>query len=111
MLAGECSITSNDCALPALTARIFQELRTYRELTAAEFDALQASAPAIRDGCLRRLRAAMGDTRGGERLVEEWEADRWPIYCNKGHVADNMKGEGGGGWGGGEQLVWCYQRV
>jgi hypothetical protein len=54
-----------------------QELRSYRELTAAEFDALQASAPAIRDGCLRQLRAAMGDTRGGRELLEEWEADRW----------------------------------
>ena len=56
-----------------------QELRSYRELTAAEFDALQASAPAIRDGCLRQLRAAMGDTRGGRQLLEEWEADRWAL--------------------------------
>ena len=50
-------------------AGVFQETMELRELTPAEFDALHATDPGVRDGGFRRLRAAIGDARGGEEYL------------------------------------------
>ncbi len=54
-----------------------QETQYFRPITPDEFDHLHEIYPPVRDGCLRRLRLAMGDSRNGRQLLADFAADRW----------------------------------